>query len=160
METPKNFGKKIKESQKSNGRLNDLLHIIYKDADTQWNHSKPNLGLVLKEGLLKENIDGEGIDLGKQQTQKNRKEKILIVISDGAPVDDATLSSNNSNILDNHLKEVVSDIEKKNDIDLIAIGIGHDVSKYYSKAFTIDDVEKLWRNYNDNLTEILRQKKR
>ncbi len=143
------------------GRLNDLLHIIYKDADTQWNHSKLNLGLVLKEGLLKENIDGEALIWASNRLRKRiEKKKILIVISDGAPVDDATLSSNNSNILDNHLKEVVSDIEKKNDIDLIAIGIGHDVSKYYSKAFTIDDVEKLGEIIIDNLTEILRQKKR
>ena len=142
------------------GRLNDLLHIIYKDADTAWNHSKLNLGLVLKEGLLKENIDGEALIWATNRLRKRiEKKKILIVISDGAPVDDATLSSNNSNILDNHLKEVVSDIEKTKDIDLIAIGIGHDVSKYYSRAFTIDNVEKLGEIIIDNLTEILKQKK-
>jgi cobaltochelatase CobT len=150
-----------KEKRKPNpGRLNDLLHIIYKDADTAWNHSKLNLGLVLKEGLLKENIDGEALVWASNRLKKrSERKKILIVISDGAPVDDSTLSSNNSNILDNHLKEVVSDIEKTKDIDLVAIGIGHDVSKYYSRAFTIDDVEKLGEIIIDNLTEIIREKK-
>ena len=142
------------------GRLNDLLHIVYKDADTPWNQTKLNLGLVLKDGLLKENIDGEALIWASSRLKKrNEKKKILIVISDGAPVDDATLSSNNSNILDNHLKEVVSEIEKKKAIDLIAIGIGHDVSKYYSRAFTIDDVEKLGEIIIDNLTEILKEKR-
>ena len=142
------------------GRLNDLLHIVYKDADTPWNQTKLNLGLVLKDGLLKENIDGEALIWASSRLKKrNEKKKILIVISDGAPVDDATLSSNNSNILDNHLKEVVSEIEKKKAIDIIAIGIGHDVSKYYSKAFTIDDVEKLGEIIIDNLTEILKEKR-
>ena len=142
------------------GRLNDLLHIVYKDADTPWNQTKLNLGLVLKDGLLKENIDGEALIWASSRLKKrNEKKKILIVISDGAPVDDATLSSNNSNILDNHLKEVVSEIEKKKAIDIIAIGIGHDVSKYYSRAFTIDDVEKLGEIIIDNLTEILKEKR-
>ena len=141
-------------------RLNDLLHIVYKDADTPWNQTKLNLGLVLKDGLLKENIDGEALIWASSRLKKrNEKKKILIVISDGAPVDDATLSSNNSNILDNHLKEVVSEIEKKKAIDIIAIGIGHDVSKYYSRAFTIDDVEKLGEIIIDNLTEILKEKR-
>ena len=142
------------------GRLNDLLHIVYKDADTPWNQTKRNLGLVLKDGLLKENIDGEALIWASSRLKKrNEKKKILIVISDGAPVDDATLSSNNSNILDNHLKEVVSEIEKKKAIDIIAIGIGHDVSKYYSRAFTIDDVDKLGEIIIDNLTEILKEKR-
>ena len=142
------------------GRLNDLLHIVYKDADTPWNQTKLNLGLVLKDGLLKENIDGEALIWASSRLKKrNEKKKILIVISDGAPVDDATLSSNNSNILDNHLKEIVSEIEKKKAIDIIAIGIGHDVSKYYSRAFTIDDVEKLGEIIIDNLTEILKEKR-
>ncbi len=149
-----------KNKRKPNpGRLNDLLHIVYKDADTVWNQAKLNLGLVLKEGLLKENIDGEALIWASNRLKKRaEKKKILIVISDGAPVDDATLSSNNSNILDNHLKEVVSDIEKTKNIDLVAIGIGHDVSKYYSRAFTIDDVEKLGEIIIDNLTEILKKK--
>ena len=142
------------------GRLNDLLHIVYKDADTSWNQTKLNLGLVLKDGLLKENIDGEALIWASNRLKKrNEKKKILIVISDGAPVDDATLSSNNSNILDNHLRDVVLNIERKKEIDLIAIGIGHDVSKYYSKAFTIDDVEKLGEIIIDNLTKILNKKK-
>ena len=141
------------------GRLNDLLHIIYKDADTPWSQTKLNLGLVLKDGLLKENIDGEALIWASDRLKKrSEKKKILIVISDGAPVDDATLSCNNSNILDNHLREVVSEIEKNKAINLIAIGIGHDVSKYYSKAFTIDDVEKLGEIIIDNLTEILKAK--
>ena len=150
-----------KKNKHSNpGRLNDLLHIVYKDADTPWNQTKLNLGLVLKDGLLKENIDGEALIWASSRLKKrNEKKKILIVISDGAPVDDATLSSNNSNILDNHLKEVVSEIEKKKAIDIIAIGIGHDVSKYYSRAFTIDDVEKLGEIIIDNLTEILKEKR-
>ncbi len=142
------------------GRLNDLLHIVYKDADTPWNQTKLNLGLVLKDGLLKENIDGEALIWASNRLKKrNEKKKILIVISDGAPVDDATLSSNNSNILDNHLKEVVSEIEKMKAIEIIAIGIGHDVSKYYSRAFTIDDVDKLGEIIIDNLTEILKEKR-
>ncbi len=142
------------------GRLNDLLHIVYKDADNPWNQTKLNLGLVLKDGLLKENIDGEALIWASSRLKKRtEKKKILIVISDGAPVDDATLSSNNSNILDNHLREVVTEIEKKKIIDLIAIGIGHDVSKYYSRAFTIDDVEKLGEIIIDNLTEILKEKR-
>ena len=150
-----------KKNKDSNpGRLNDLLHIVYKDADTPWNQTKLNLGLVLKDGILKENIDGEALIWASSRLKKrNEKKKILIVISDGAPVDDATLSSNNSNILDNHLKEVVSEIEKKKAIDIIAIGIGHDVSKYYSRAFTIDDVEKLGEIIIDNLTEILKEKR-
>ncbi len=150
-----------KKNKDSNpGRLNDLLHIVYKDADTPWNQTKLNLGLVLKDGLLKENIDGEALIWASSRLKKrNEKKKILIVISDGAPVDDATLSSNNSNILDNHLKDVVSEIEKKKTIDIIAIGIGHDVSKYYSRAFTIDDVDKLGEIIIDNLTEILKEKR-
>ncbi len=142
------------------GRLNDLLHIVYKDADTPWNQTKLNLGLVLKDGLLKENIDGEALIWASSRLKRRtEKKKILIVISDGAPVDDATLSTNNSNILDNHLREVVTEIEMKKVIDLIAIGIGHDVSKYYSRAFTIDDVEKLGEIIIDNLTEILKEKR-
>ena len=142
------------------GRINDLLHIVYKDADTAWNQTKLNLGLVLKDGILKENIDGEALVWASNRLKKrSERKKILIVISDGAPVDDATLSCNNANILDNHLREVVTQIEKKKAIDLIAIGIGHDVSKYYSTAFTIDDVEKLGEIIIDNLTEMLKDKR-
>ena len=107
---------------------------------------------------LKRILTGEALIWASNRLKKEMKKKILIVISDGAPVDDATLSSNNSNILDNHLRDVVLNIERKKEIDLIAIGIGHDVSKYYSKAFTIDDVEKLGEIIIDNLTKILSKK--
>ena len=126
------------------GRLNDLLHIIYKDSDRNWKSCEKNLGIILKEGLLKENIDGEALLWAeKRLLSKNEKKKILIVISDGAPVDDSTLSANNSNLLETHLKEVIKKIEEQKKINLLAIGIGHDVSKYYKKAITISEVEKL-----------------
>ena len=142
------------------GRLNDILHIIYKDSETNWKNCNKNLGLVLKEGLLKENIDGEAlIWANKRLLQKEQKKKILIVISDGAPVDDSTLSSNNSNLLESHLIETVNHIEQAKKIDLMAIGIGHDVSKYYKKAFTIDDVSKLAEVMLGKLTELFERKK-
>ena len=126
------------------GRLNDLLHIIYKDSERNWKSCEKNLGIVLKDGLLKENIDGEALLWAeKRLLAKSEKKKILIVISDGAPVDDSTFSANNSNLLDSHLKDVIKEIEKQNKIDLLAIGIGHDVSKYYKKAITINEVNKL-----------------
>ena len=142
------------------GRLNDILHIIYKDSETNWKNCNKNLGLVLKEGLLKENIDGEAlIWANKRLLQKEQKKKILIVISDGAPVADSTLSSNNSNLLESHLIETVNHIEQAKKIDLMAIGIGHDVSKYYKKAFTIDDVSKLAEVMLGKLTELFERKK-
>ncbi len=129
---------------KSPGRLNDLRHIIYKSADTQWRISKNNLGLMLKEGLLKENIDGEAINWAFNRLKKRREErKILMVISDGAPVDDSTLSVNSGDFLEKHLKKTVKFIESKSDIEILAIGIGHDVSRYYSKAIKISDVQEL-----------------
>ena len=129
---------------KSPGRLNDLRHIIYKSADTQWRISKNNLGLMLKEGLLKENIDGEAINWAFSRLKKRREErKILMVISDGAPVDDSTLSVNSGDFLEKHLKKTVKHIETKSDIEILAIGIGHDVSRYYSKAIKISDVQEL-----------------
>ncbi len=155
-------GKSKKEWEKSNrpenpGRLNDLLHIVYKDADVSWNFAKKNLGLILKEGLLKENIDGEALIWASNRLKKrSEKKKILIVISDGAPVDDSTLSVNNPNILENHLKEIVTEIEQENKINLVAIGIGHDVSKYYKKAFTIDNPEMLGDVIIENLAENLK----
>ena len=139
------------------GRLNDLLHIIYKDADASWGVAKKNIGLILKEGLLKENIDGEALIWASSRLKRrNEKKKILIVISDGAPVDDSTLSVNNPNILENHLKEVVTEIEQEGRINLVAIGIGHDVSKYYKKAFTIDSPDKLGDIIIENLAKNLR----
>ncbi len=132
------------------------MHIIYKDADNPWSNCKNNLGLILKEGILKENIDGEALLWAYNRlTKRLEKKKILIVISDGAPVDDSTLSLNYPDILDNHLKEIVERIEKKKKIQLLAIGIGHDVSKYYKNAFVIDDVKNLGDVIIDNLTVML-----
>ena len=129
---------------KTPGRLNDLRHIIYKSADTHWRQAKNNLGLMLKEGLLKENIDGEAILWAYNRIQKRKEErKILMVISDGAPVDDSTLSVNSGDFLEKHLKKIVKFIENKSDIEILAIGIGHDVSRYYNKAIKITDVNEL-----------------
>ncbi|NQW07188.1 MAG: cobalamin biosynthesis protein CobT [Candidatus Pelagibacter sp.] len=133
-----------KNKPKNPGRLNDLRHIIYKGADTQWRQAKNNIGLMLKEGLLKENIDGEAISWAYNRIKKRKEErKILMVISDGAPVDDSTLSVNSGDILEKHLKKMVKFIENKNDVEILAIGIGHDVSRYYNKAIKITDVNEL-----------------
>jgi len=130
--------------EKNPGRLNDLRHIIYKSADQNSKKSKINLGLMLKEGLLKENIDGEALLWASSRISKRPEtRKILIVISDGAPVDDSTLSVNNSNYLEKHLKSTILSIEERSNIELLAIGIGHNVGQYYSKAITIHDVEEL-----------------
>ena len=129
---------------KTPGRLNDLRHIIYKSADTHWRQSKNNLSLMLKEGLLKENIDGEAISWAFSRLKKRKEErKILMVISDGAPVDDSTLSVNSGDFLEKHLKKIVNFIEDKTDIEILAIGIGHDVSRYYKRAIKITDVNEL-----------------
>ena len=129
---------------KTPGRLNDLRHIIYKGADTHWRQCKNNLGLMLKEGLLKENIDGEAISWAFNRLKKRKEErKILMVISDGAPVDDSTLSVNSGDFLEKHLKKIVKYIEDKTEIEILAIGIGHDVSRYYNKAIKITDVNDL-----------------
>ena len=126
------------------GRLNDLRHIIYKSADVHWRQAKNNLGLMLKEGLLKENIDGEAISWAFNRLKKRREErKILMVISDGAPVDDSTLSTNSGDFLEKHLRKVVKFIEDKSDIEILAIGIGHDVTRYYNRAIKITDVNEL-----------------
>ncbi|MDC1224332.1 cobalamin biosynthesis protein CobT [Pelagibacteraceae bacterium] len=132
------------EKPKNPGRLNDLRHIIYKGADTQWRQTKNNIGLMLKEGLLKENIDGEAISWAFNRIMKRKEErKILMVISDGAPVDDSTLSVNSGDFLEKHLKKIVKFIETKSDVEILAIGIGHDVSRYYNKAIKITDVHEL-----------------
>ena len=129
---------------KNPGRLNDLRHIIYKSADSQWRQSKKNLGLMLKEGILKENIDGEAIMWAFNRLKKRKEErKILMVISDGAPVDDSTLAVNSGDYLEKHLKKVVKFVESKDDVEILAIGIGHDVSRYYSRAIKITDVQEL-----------------
>ena len=146
---------------KSPGRLNDLRHIIYKSADTQWRISKNNLGLMLKEGLLKENIDGEAINWAFNRLKKRKEErKILMVISDGAPVDDSTLSVNSGDFLEKHLKKTVKYVENKSDIEILAIGIGHDVSRYYSKAIKITDVQELGDVMIEQLSGLFVNKKK
>ena len=144
---------------KTPGRLNDLRHIIYKSADTQWRQAKNNLGLMLKEGLLKENIDGEAISWAFNRIKKRKEErKILMVISDGAPVDDSTLSVNSGDFLEKHLKKIVKNIEDKTDIEILAIGIGHDVSRYYNRAIKITDVSELGDVMISQLSELFNKK--
>ncbi len=146
---------------KTPGRLNDLRHIIYKGADTQWRQVKNNLGLMLKEGLLKENIDGEAISWAYNRIKKRKEErKILMVISDGAPVDDSTLSVNSGDFLEKHLKKIVKFIENKSDIEVLAIGIGHDVSRYYEKAIKITDVNELGDVMISQLSSLFDTKKK
>ncbi len=126
------------------GRLNDLRHIIYKSADAPWRRVRPNLGLMMKEGLLKENIDGEALEWAhRRMVGRPESRKILMVISDGAPVDDSTLSVNPANYLEKHLRDVIEMVEKRKMVELLAIGIGHDVTRYYERAVTITDVEQL-----------------
>ncbi|MGR3758722.1 cobaltochelatase subunit CobT [Roseobacteraceae bacterium NS-SX3] len=126
------------------GRLNDLRHIIYKGADSPWRRARPNLGLMMKEGLLKENIDGEALEWAhRRMLGRPEARKILMVISDGAPVDDSTLSVNPANYLEKHLRDVIAMVEKRKQVELLAIGIGHDVTRYYNRAVTITDVEQL-----------------
>ena len=126
------------------GRLNDLRHIIYKSADAPWRRTRPNLGLMMKEGLLKENIDGEALEWAhRRMLGRPEQRKILMVISDGAPVDDSTLSVNPANFLEKHLRDVIAMVERRKAVELIAIGIGHDVTRYYQRAVTITDVEQL-----------------
>ena len=145
---------------KTPGRLNDLRHIIYKGADTHWRQAKNNLGLMLKEGLLKENIDGEAILWAFNRLKKRKEErKILMVISDGAPVDDSTLSVNSGDFLEKHLKKIVKFIENKSDIEVLAIGIGHDVSRYYNKAIKITDVNELGDVMISQLSSLFETKK-
>ena len=141
------------------GRLNDLRHIIYKSADMPWRQGKNNMGLMLKEGLLKENIDGEALkwDHNKMSRRKDER-KILMVISDGAPVDDSTLSTNTSDYLETNLKNVVKWIENKTNIELLAIGIGHDVTRYYKQAIKITDVQDLGDVMINQLTDLFVEK--
>ena len=137
------------------GRLNDLRHIIYKAADAPWRRSRRNLGLMLREGLLKENIDGEAL-MWAYNRLVNRPEqrRILMVISDGAPVDDATLSVNPGNYLEKHLRQVIKFIQSRTPVEITAIGIGHDVTRYYERAVTINDAEELGGTMMQNLTEL------
>lgn len=137
------------------GRLNDLRHIVYKGADAPWRRTRKNLGLMLREGLLKENIDGEALLWAYQRLATRPEERrILMVISDGAPVDDSTLSVNAGNYLERHLREVIGLIEAKSDIEVAAIGIGHDVTRYYQRAVTIVDAEQLGGTMMDQLASL------
>ena len=137
------------------GRLNDLRHIIYKSADQRLNRARRNLGLMLRDGILKENIDGEALLWAYQRLRtRHEQRKILMVISDGAPVDDATLSANTGSYLDQHLREVIRGIEREGTVELLAIGIGHDVTRYYSRAITLHDVEQLGDAMLEQITEL------
>jgi cobaltochelatase CobT len=137
------------------GRLNDLRHIVYKAADTPWRRARSSLGLMMKEGLLKENIDGEAL-LWAHSRLVGRPEarRLLMVISDGAPVDDTTSSANGGAYLERHLRDVIAQIEQRSPVELIAIGIGHDVTRYYRRAVTIVDVEQLAGVMVDKLAEL------
>ncbi len=140
---------------KNPGRLNDLRHIVYKSADMPWRRARPSLGLMLREGLLKENIDGEALMWAHNRLlARPEQRRILMVISDGAPVDDATLSANPGNYLERHLREVIHYIETKSDVELTAIGIGHDVTRYYRRAVTIVDAEELGGTMMARLAEL------
>jgi cobaltochelatase CobT len=137
------------------GRLNDLRHIIYKSADAPWRRARKNLGLMMREGLLKENIDGEALDWAHRRLlARSEQRKILMMISDGAPVDDSTLSVNPGNYLERHLRWVIEDIETRSPVELIAIGIGHDVTRYYRRAVTIVDAEELGGAMTEKLAEL------
>ena len=137
------------------GRLNDLRHIIYKSADSPWRRSRKNLGLMLREGLLKENIDGEALLWAYRRLMaRPEHRRILMVISDGAPVDDSTLSINPGNYLERHLRQVIREIEGRDTVELIAIGIGHDVTRYYRRAVTIVDAEELGGTMMKKLSEL------
>ena len=149
-----------KNKPKNPGRLNDLRHIIYKAADKPWRQAKKNLGLMLKEGLLKENIDGEALLWAfKRITARKEERKILMVISDGAPVDDSTLSVNSGDYLEKHLKQTVKWIEDNSNVEILAVGIGHDVTRYYKKAIKITDVQELGDVMIDQLAKLFTDNK-
>jgi cobaltochelatase CobT len=143
------------------GRLNDLRHIIYKSADAPWRRARRNLGLMMREGLLKENIDGEALDWAHRRVlARIEQRRILMMISDGAPVDDSTLSVNSGNYLERHLRWVIEDIEQRSPVELIAIGIGHDVTRYYRRAVTIVDAEELGGAMIEKLAELFDEEPR
>jgi len=149
----------LENKPNSPGRLNDLRHIIYKSADKPWRQSKKNIGLMLKEGLLKENIDGEALLWAfKRLSSRKEERKILMVISDGAPVDDSTLSVNSGDYLEKHLKETVKWIEENTNVEILAVGIGHDVTRYYKKAIKIADVQELGDVMINQLTKLFSDK--
>jgi len=137
------------------GRLNDLRHIIYKSADAPWRRARKNLGLMLREGLLKENIDGEALQWAHSRLMaRPEQRRILMVISDGAPVDDSTLSINSGNYLEQHLRQTIDWIETSSPVELVAIGIGHDVTRYYRRAVTLVDAEQLGGTMLNKLSEL------
>ena len=137
------------------GRLNDLRHIIYKGADMPWRRAKRNLGLMMREGLLKENIDGEALEWAYRRIMaRPEQRRIMMVISDGAPVDDATQSQNKTGLLESHLRMVIDKIENRSEVELVAIGIGHDVTRWYKRAVTIMDVEQLGGAMTEKLAEL------
>jgi cobaltochelatase CobT len=141
------------------GRLNDLRHLIYKSADAPWRRARKNLGLMMREGLLKENIDGEALEWAYQRLLgRPEQRKILMMISDGAPVDDSTLSVNSGNYLERHLRHIIEEIETRSPVELIAIGIGHDVTRYYRRAVTIVDAEELGGAMTEKLAELFEEK--
>ena len=146
----------IAEGKTANpGRLNDIRHIIYKAADAPWRRARRNLGLMMREGLLKENIDGEALDWAHRRLlARTEQRRILMMISDGAPVDDSTLSVNAGNYLERHLRQIIHEIESKSPVELIAIGIGHDVTRYYRRAVTIVDAEELGGAMTEKLAEL------
>ncbi len=147
----------INGNRSNPGRLNDIRHIIYKSADNSWRRSRKYFGAMLREGLLKENVDGEALAWSHDRLLKRHEErKILIVISDGAPVDDSTLSANREDFLDNHLREIISKIEKDSPVELQAIGIGHDVTKYYKNALTINRAEELGEVLLEELSKLFK----
>jgi cobaltochelatase CobT len=139
----------------SPGRLNDLRHIVYKSADAPWRRARRNLGLMMREGLLKENIDGEALVWAHQRLlARPEQRRILMMISDGAPVDDSTLSVNSGSYLERHLRQVIEEIETRSPVQLLAIGIGHDVTRYYRRAVTVTDAEELAGVMTDKLAEL------
>jgi len=141
------------------GRLNDIRHIVYKAADAPWRRARRNLGLMMREGLLKENIDGEALDWAHRRLlARPEQRRILMMISDGAPVDDSTLSVNPGNYLERHLRQVIFEIETRSPVELIAIGIGHDVTRYYRRAVTIVDAEELGGAMTEKLAELFGEK--
>ena len=143
------------------GRLNDLRHIIYKGADTPWRRARRSLGLMLREGILKENIDGEALTWAHDRLMSRPEDRrILMVISDGAPVDDSTLSSNSGNYLEKHLRMVIDRIEGRSPVELMAIGIGHDVNRYYTNALTITDVDQLGGAVMSQLADLFDEEKK
>jgi len=143
------------------GRLNDLRHIIYKSADAPWRRARRNLGLMLREGILKENIDGEALRWAHDRLlARPESRRVLMVISDGAPVDDSTLSSNSGSYLERDLRETIADIESRSPVNLVAIGIGHDVTRYYRRAVTIVDVDRLGDTMLNELSDLFEEEKK